>query len=133
MKQNSQFMLIYLFTFILLVVYGKFRCENKDFKDPLEKRFFYEFDGWSVTHFTLYMVIGYLNPEKFVIATIFGILWELFEYYVMTFKPPILNNYGLCDGISTDKENTVWWYAKWTDILCNSLGFISGAYLKNKF
>ena len=45
----------YLLTMIIPLLfifhYGKFRCNHKTYKDPLETKLLYELDGWSATHF----------------------------------------------------------------------------------
>ena len=121
----------YIFFFIIPVVliggYGKYRCEHKTFKDPLEKQFIWGLDGWSISHFLLFTIVGYCYPKTFFISMSIGIGWELFEHYYGTERPGWLGGYGDCDDLATDKETGNWWYGKWTDVVCNASGFIAGA------
>ena len=64
-------------------------------------------------------------PEKnyLIVACIFGILWELFEYYYGKHRPGWLG--GDCKNLATDKgEDSNWWYAKFSDIIMNILGLM---------
>jgi hypothetical protein len=63
------------------------------------------FTYWNLTHFFVYFFIGYYCPQMFRISLILGVLWEVYEslYY--------------CHDI--------------VDIICNSLGFITGFLVKN--
>ena len=45
-------------------------------------------------------------------------------------RPGWLGGYGDCQDIRTDRADGNWWYGKWTDIVCNIVGFIIGVYLK---
>jgi len=127
--------LIYYFLFILSIlvigVYGRYRCTHTDFKDPLETQLFYELDGWSVSHYIFYALIGFLYPDQFFLTLILGICWELFEHYYGTQRPGWLGGYGDCPALASDKTTDGnWWYGKWTDIICNILGFLTGQYIR---
>lgn len=41
------------------------------------------FDIFTINHLILWTVIGYLYPNKYYLALFLGILWELFERYVV--------------------------------------------------
>lgn len=60
---------------------------------------------WSLTHFITYLVLGYLFPEYFWPLFLFGVLFEIYERYM----------YRCEDGL---------------DIIYNTLGLITGVYLK---
>tara|TARA_B100000902_G_C27205533_1_gene861418 strand:+ start:68 stop:493 length:426 start_codon:yes stop_codon:yes gene_type:complete len=116
---------------LFIFPYGKYRCTHKNFKDPLEATLFWGLDGWSATHFFWYMVLGYVFPETFILSTCIGIAWELFEHYYGKNRPGWLGGYGDCQGLESDKEEDGnWWYGKWSDIVCNTSGFIIGQYIK---
>ena len=97
------------------------RC-NMKFKDPLHHNGIKgtEFDGWSVTHFLLFMCLGYLFPTEWKFIAGVGLLWEGFEYYVENEKPKFLHGIGYCCP-----ERTLW-TSKWTDIFVNLLGTSTG-------
>ena len=116
---------------LFIFPYGKFRCRHKKFKDFLETSLFLGLDGWSVSHFFWYMALGYIFPETFILTTCIGIIWELFEYYYGKKRPGWLSGYGDCQGLESDKEGYGnWWYGKWSDIVCNTSGFLIGQYMK---
>ena len=37
---------------LFIFPYGKYRCNHKEFKYPLEIPLFFGLDGWSATHFS---------------------------------------------------------------------------------
>ena len=115
---------------LFIFPYGKYRCSHKSFKDPLETNLFYGLDGWSATHFFWFMVMGYIYPETIVLSMSIGILWELFEHYYGKNRPGWLGGYGDCNNLATDQVSGNWWYGKWTDIICNMIGFIMGEFLR---
>jgi len=120
---------------VLIFIYGSYRCKNPDFKDPLEKQIgIGKLDGWSVTHFTLFLIAGYIFPDHYILALTMGCGWELFENYYGENRPGWLGGYGDCpEALASDKnDDGNWWYGKWTDILMNTMGFTVGIYLKRK-
>ncbi len=70
-----------LIAIALIMIYGKYRCDHKDFKDPLETKLILGLDGWSMTHVTFFGILGYMYPEYFWYALFWGIIWELFEHF----------------------------------------------------
>ena len=117
---------------LFIFPYGKYRCNHKEFKDPLETQLFLGLDGWSAAHFFFFMLIGYLFPKTFTISLIIGICWELFEHLYGKHRPGWLGGYGDCMDLASDRDTGNWWYGKWTDIVCNSAGFILGALAARK-
>lgn len=135
---ESRFTTILLYELIPIIVifsYGSYRCGNKTFKDPLEKKIV-ELDGWSMTHIIWNMLIGYLFPKtnELIIVFILGLLWELFEHYAGKQRQGWLGGYGDCNDLLTDNTKTGnWWYGKYSDIICNTIGLLLGSYIrKNK-
>ena len=132
---NEKYFMIYLICILSIGYYGKFRCENiKEHKDILEWNLFpnsgkYGLDGWSVSHFLFNMLVGYLYPDSLLVSTTLGGLWELFETYVGIYQPEIIKGFGFCP---TDlNENKVWWYGKFSDLLVNFAGFVTGVMIYN--
>lgn len=122
---------MFIVPIVMICLYGKFRCEHKTFKDPLETQFIFGLDGWSISHVSFFALVGYFYPKTFFISMSMGIAWELFEHYYGKERPGWLGGYGDCNDLATDKESGNWWYGKWTDIVCNAGGFLVGAALKN--
>ena len=139
------FVIIFL-SIISIFAYAKFICNNKKIKkDVFEYDLFPNsgklgIDGWSLTHYILYFFFGFLYPKVFFVSILLGTLWELAEtiagVYVAKFNPDIIKYFGICN-LSEKKKNTkiirytVWFYGKWSDIVVNALGFISGMVLHN--
>jgi hypothetical protein len=126
----------YILTIILPLLfifpYGKYRCSHKSFKDPLETPLLFGLDGWSATHFIWFMTMGFLYPKTIVLTTAIGVAWELFEHLYGKHRPGWLGGYGDCNKLATDKEQGNWWYGKWSDIGCNTVGFLIGRYLQSR-
>lgn len=125
----TKYVLTMLFPLLFIFSYGKYRCDNKSFKDPLETSLIFGLDGWSATHFFWFMCLGYMYPKSFFLTMIGGCLWELFEHYYGKERPGWLGGYGDCNNLATDKEDGNWWYGKWSDIACNASGFLIGRFL----
>ena len=118
--------------------YGWYRCKyNKNRKDILEFSLWKNsnkigIDGWSLSHYLAYLIFGFLYPNTFVLSSLLGILWELFEYWIGTVKPKILTGIGFCNPTYSGNKQKNWWYGKPSDFIVNALGFITGNRL-NKF
>jgi hypothetical protein len=126
-KLTKSYFLLFLLPLCFIFPYGKYRCTHKSFKDPLEKMIgIGELDGWSVSHFTFFMLVGYIYPNTIIQTSMIGILWELFEHLYGKHRPGWLGGYGDCNDLATDKIDGNWWYGKWTDIICNLCGFLVG-------
>lgn len=121
----------FVVSFAAIMIYGKYRCNRPDYKDPLETPITKDFDGWSVAHFLLYMYVGYCYPDSFFMSMFIGILWELFEHYYGKNRPGWLGGYGDCE-MNTDKEEGNWWYGKYSDIVANMAGFLVGRQIRLK-
>ena len=73
---------------LMIFGYGAYRCANPKYKDPLETQLGVgELDGWSGSHFILFLVIGYLYPDEYIFAFVMGVIWELFEHYYGEKRP----------------------------------------------
>jgi hypothetical protein len=135
MAPKTKSVILYYLFFILpalfIFIYGKYRCDHKEFKDPLETQIILGLDGWSVSHATLFMFIGYFYPQSFLMSMSIGALWEGFEHLSGKNRPGWLGGYGGCNNLATDKETGNWWYGKWTDLLCNAGGFFMGMGLRS--
>ena len=123
------YILFFLVPITLIGLYGKYRCNNKTFIDPLQKPIIGDLDGWSMTHIIFYTTMGYNFSNAFALTMTIGIIWELYEHISGINRSTWL---GGCNEITTHKGRGAWWYAKWTDILCNASGFLLGKYLYTK-
>jgi phosphatidylserine decarboxylase len=121
----------------IVFFYGWYRCKNiATHKDILEFSLFkesnkYGVDGWLLSHYLFFTLIGFVYPDTMRLSVLAGIMWELFEWYCGVYKPKCLEGFGFCASPSGSKKNEkVWWYWKWQDPIANLLGFMTGKYLK---
>jgi len=141
-KRTIFLLVILFFVAASIIFYSTYRCNNAGFVDPLQQ---YPFggknshlsdilDGWSLLHFTLFMILGYYFPDKFLFITILGILWEVFEYATSKTTIPQLKwirGLSLC-GSDADKKGGHFYYAKLSDIFMNTSGFLLGRYFATR-
>lgn len=119
-----------------IVAYGTYRCKTTDFTDPLTFSLFPApldkyLDGWGISHYLFFTLLGYLFPEPKLIAYSFfcGVLWEIVEFS-MKDKPFYISK---CNYTMTTDKGEGWWYGRWQDLVMNSLGLWTGYYLSKKF
>ena len=125
---RSVYTIIFLqfLTVVSIFIYGRYRCKNKNFNDPFQKKInFLDMDGWTLIHLVQNSFLGYLFPNYVIFIIMLGISWEIFEIYYGVFKPSFLKGWGHC---SSDRK--IWWYGKLTDIIANILGVHMGSYIK---
>lgn len=121
-KNNYTFVFIIITTIILFIIYSSFNPKNVLLlcNEDLNKRYLTnpQIKGWSISHFLLYSVIGFIVPDFYWIL-ILGVVWEVFEYIMgVVFNK---KKYWTSGGIS----------GQMTDLIMNVLGFIVGGYLRN--
>jgi hypothetical protein len=80
-------------------------------------------DGWALSHFLFYGMLGAVFPDHFGISMIVSVGWELFEFLLG--KVPWFT--GIIEQVSSDSQQ--FWYGKPTDLLVNAAGFWAGAQL----
>ena len=122
---------------LIVFFYGWYRCSNiKTHKDILEFSLFKDskkhgIDGWLLSHYLFFVLLGYMHPNVMRLSILIGLLWEIFEWWVGVYKPKFLEGIGFCPSPSgAKKRGKVWWYWKWQDPVANTLGFITGKYLR---
>ena len=122
---------------IIVFFYGWYRCSHiKEHKDILEFSLLknskkYGVDGWLLSHYLFFVMMGFIYPNTLRISVIMGLLWEAFEWYCGVYKPKCLEGIGFCKSPSgAKKRGKVWWYWKWQDPIANTLGFITGKYIR---
>lgn len=112
--------------FLVISLYGKFRCANPTFHDPLMKKIGVgDMDGWSLSHFFFFMLLGFLFPDSLLVAMALGAAWEGFEHLAGKHRPAILGGFGDC--VTTDPGvSGSWWYGRLSDLAMNLSGFVVG-------
>lgn len=133
MSSYVKIMLMCILCMLFIVAYGTYRCRTSSFKDPLTKsigpRFLEKYlDGWGISHFVFYGTLAYLFPRKMQLVFIacLGIAWEIIE---SIFKEHPFYFSDCKYEIPTDKD-VGWWYGRWEDIVMNSLGMLTGVFLR---
>lgn len=60
-----------------------FKLNKKWNMEKIDSGIFYKscIDYWHIFHILLYILIGILYPNQYILITILSILWELFEHY----------------------------------------------------
>ena len=133
LKRNKSLLLLFLSIIVIIILYGKFRCVYTNYVDPLEIDVDFHIDGWSISHYVLFTIVGYNFPKSFFFAMFMGVLWEIIEHMIGAFKPSILNGITNCNRKSTKESSSdtagYWWYGKKEDIVVNFLGFITGHFI----
>jgi hypothetical protein len=126
--------IIYIIVATCVLFYGKYSLLNPLFKDPLlevvvmEKPFV--LDGWSLTHFYLYIAMGYFFPRYIFILFAMGIIWELFEFYLQHTSAKIyLQLFNLEKKVKISTSNP-WWHGSYSDFFVNALGLFIGQFLQ---
>ena len=142
MKLNKWYWIFFITTIMLIFAYGKYRCMNPKYKDFLatEPLGIKDIDGWLISHFILFAIIGTIYPDTFLLTTILGIVWELFEISLGKLKPSFLKGITDCDRqvkktsvITNDQKDGYWWYGKGEDVVADILGFLFGKYVLRLF
>ena len=142
MKLNKWYWIFFITIIILIFVYGKYRCVNPDYKDILELEPIKGIDGWIISHFVAFAIIGTLYPDTLILSTILGILWEIFEIGLGKIKPSFLKGITDCGNgkhekgnpaLTNDQKDGYWWYGKGEDVVADVLGFLFGKYVLRLF
>jgi hypothetical protein len=120
---------------IFIVLYGyTLRKYNKP--DILEKNLYCTgCDGWAFTHMFFFMLLGYLDPNKYIQYCIIGIIWELIETFLGQYKLKFFGKRLVLVGErkkdSNEYDENAWWYGRVTDIAFNLVGYIIGSYINS--
>lgn len=110
-------------------VVGHILDANNFKEDPLRKEIGLcpGCDYWSVLHASLYFAMGCLFPGRYLAFFMFGVVWEMFEYYNGTHQVYLFGNRLNADTDDGEK----WWYGRALDIAVNMFGYILGNYYIN--
>jgi len=128
----------YIVCVLIIIIYGYVLRKTKS-KDILAKQIFdhpicQEIDGWSISHFLFFGLLGVCFPNKHLQFLLVGIGWEVIETILGQNKLQISNKriqlIGDQDehGNSTGKTDA-YWYGKESDIIMDILGYSIGSAL----
>lgn len=125
---------IFLSVMVVNILYGFVVINFLNSKDPLQTKLnINDLDGWSMTHFILFLFLGYFFPTYYIFILSIGVLWEVFEYFYGKYQSYIPINTDSFKNAFARNGPPEWWYAKISDIFMNIAGFVIGAFLSYKF
>lgn len=132
-EQYIKISIICFIAIFLILSYGTYRCKTSDYTDPLTYSplpppLNMYFDGWGISHFSLFFILGYLCPDHLIFSFILGVLWEVVEYSIKD-RPFYLSK---CNYVIDTDHGQGWWYGRWQDIVMNTFGLLLGKYMKQK-
>ena len=113
---------------VIIGVYGQMRCRIR-FIDPLSTKLGVgDLDGWALTHFALFSVLGYMAPgtKLATVAFSMGVAWEICEHWLGKARPAWLGGWGGCDAKEFEKHYANWWFGRWSDLVMNGSGLLVG-------
>lgn len=117
---------------LFIIPYGRYRSLNPDYIDPLMTKIgIRDLDGWSVSHFCWYGLMGIVFPTYPLEVLGAGALWEGFEWILGKTRPAILGGFGDCPDNVNAKKNEKWWYGRFSDLIVNGAGFLTFRFVYN--
>ena len=90
---------------------------------------------WPISHFVLYLVLGYVAPHWWWLWFCIGVAWELFEYGCVQLVYNLKSNEGTsklgkeAERMFTPQYGDEWVSGRKSDILFNAGGLIVGVVL----
>lgn len=127
-RLRLHFIAIYIIAVVYIFIYYQARKIKTITHDPMNEKYYAwsvydnpgmidvsEFDGWGISHFILYFILGYLYPNNLLLFTLIGIMWEFIEQCV-----------HVKSIYDDDPIKEKWWVGKMSDIGMNSFGLILG-------
>ncbi len=97
-------------------------------------------DYWSVSHFLLFAVFGFIKPGYGFTFLVAGAGFEVVEDYLSSDNTTQLDSCSsspynqdgtrktFCNGINTD-----YWYGKWDDVFWDISGYVTGQAIRTTF
>jgi hypothetical protein len=97
-----------------------------------------DIDYWSISHFLLFAVFGYILPNYPLTFLILGVLFEFIEDCLSSDETTQLadcknkynKKYHLMCQFSINND---YWYSNWSDIFVNLFGYLVGSALRTHF
>ena len=111
---------------LFIFSYGQYRSQNPTYIDPLMLGIGVgDLDGWSITHFCWFGLMGYLFPTKAIEVLGMGAVWEGTEWCLGEVRPAVMGGFGDCPNNINAKRHEKWWYGRFSDLIINTLGFFT--------
>jgi hypothetical protein len=137
-REQLSFGFMIVIGIVLCFLYG-FLINVAKFPDILGKTITEKisgFDGWAVIHIMFYFIMGFVYPDQHMTILVIGIAWEFIETYfgqrefiIKSRKFKMSTSHGENE---TDPSSEIFWYGRITDVVYNTIGYVSGCWLYNK-
>lgn len=110
----------------------------KSIQDNMRHKFLtnkcFYLDGWSLSHFILYVYFGFMFPEYFIEFLLIGAGVEVFESTACKvpkiFSKQCADSQSLvCKSINSVRD-CQYWYGKLDDLFVNMAGYVTGCALR---
>lgn len=101
-------------------------------KDPLNKNVLFipgierGFSSWPISHFILYLILGYTFPKEWPFLLVVGIVWEFIEVSIGKAEDKIFGKNKDITKISDVQYENNWCTGDFADIAFNITGMIAG-------
>lgn len=133
---------IYIVCVLVIIAYGFFIRRTKT-RDVLAKQIYHhpicqEIDGWSISHFMFFGLLGVLFPGHHFQFFLTGVFWEIVESalgqnnFEVSGKRLQLVGDQDADGNTTGKDDA-FWYGKESDIVMDVAGYCLGSAFAEKY
>lgn len=133
---------LYIVCILLIVLYGVVLRATKS-RDILAKKIYthpicQDIDGWSISHFLFFGLLGVLYPGQHLQFLCVGFLWEVIETVLGQNKfgttGSRLQLIGEQDenGVPTG-NNDAYWYGKESDVVVDIFGYSLGSAWAERF
>lgn len=122
---------------VIIIVIGQ--TYGKELQDRMNLPYIrvpaFDLDAWSITHFMLFMTLGFIKPDYPLSFLMVGIGWEIVEDALAADKNTQLadclsNKEGLYKKIMCNGSQDGYWIANLDDLLCNMVGYLIGSAIR---
>lgn len=107
-RQKRNMFIIYGISVLLILITIIYRLLVKSDINVLQVPIILNINGWSITHFILYIFLGYFAHSLWYILIIIGFIFEIVELVISNFTvyvthkiidDPIINTFGILFGV----------------------------------
>jgi hypothetical protein len=133
---------LYIVVVLVIILYG-YVLRRVKAKDLLARQIYshpicQDIDGWSITHFMFFGLLGVLYPGQHLQFFLVGYAWEVIETllgqnkFQMSGKRLQLLGEQDAEGNSTGDDDA-YWYGKMSDVVADNFGYAIGSAFAEKY
>jgi hypothetical protein len=140
MMQNEHIVVCLMVLSLIFIEIGHFYRDQVQtrLKEPLVKIPPIVLDWWSLFHFLLFAVFGFLIPNRHLAFFTIGLLFEIFEdgmssdstTQLVKCTDPKIKHETMIGGIFCRGWNDSYWYMAISDPIVNLCGYVVGSSLR---